>query len=463
MQLCEARQKKSSIPRLVHGERTSIGTDMDNASPINMEQQAGMRLIRGSTFVFMCRVVGAALTFVSQVLLARWMGASELGIYVLAFSWCILLSSFATLGFPVAAIRFVGGGLATNDPGYIRGFVRRGAQIVALAGTLIGAVGITMLWSGWLLDDTPSRYTLTLALLIVPVFAANTFFAGVANGLSQLPLSFVPANVARPLLFLALVIATWFTTDILDANRVMSLQVLAIFVVSVVTIWMVRRTVDGLLDTEPAQYDTRTWARTSAPLLATALFTGYFPEINIILSGAYLPSDQVALFHVSFRLALLVSFALFAVDAVTGPEAARLHMSGDKTALQSVVDRATRLRFGVAVSAVLMFGITGKFLLGLFGEEFVQGYMLLIILAVAQLVQAAVGPVARLMSVSGHQDRCLVVFVVALLVLVALVAVLVPLFGATGAAIAAFIDMTIWALWMRYLVVRHLDIRPRIF
>jgi len=436
---------------------------MNNASPINMEKRASIRLIRGSTFVFMCRIVGAAVTFVSQVLLARWMGASELGIYVLAFSWCILLSSFATLGFPVAAIRFVGGGLATNDPGYIRGFVRRGAQIIALAGTLISAVGIAMLWSGWLVEDTSNRYTLTLALLIVPVFASNTFFAGVANGLSRFPLSFLPANVARPLVFLTLIIVIWFTTDILDANRVMSLQVLAIFAVSGVTIWMVGRTVDDMLDAKPAKYDTRVWARTSVPLLATALFSGYFPEINIILSGAYLPSDQVALFHVSFRLALLVSFALFAVDAVTGPEAARLHMSGDKTALQSVVNRATQLRFGVAVIAVLMFVIVGKFLLGLFGEEFIAGYTLLIILAVAQLVQAAVGPVARLMSVSGHQDRCLVVFVTALLILAALVAVLVPLFGATGAAIAALIDMTIWALWMRFLVVRHLDIRPTIF
>jgi len=428
-----------------------------------MKQHAGIRLIRGSTFVFMCRIVGAALTFVSQVLLARWMGAAELGIYVLAFSWCILLSSCATLGFPVAAIRFVGGGLETNEPGYIRGFVRRGAQIVALSGILISAVGIAMLWSGWLFTEPANRYTLTLALLIVPVFAANTFFSGVANGLSRFPLSFLPANVVRPLLFMSLIVAAWFTTGTLNASRVMSLQALAIIAVSSVAIWMIRRALDNSLDAEPAKYDTRAWARTSAPLLAMTLFSGYFPEINIIVAGAYLPSEQLALFHVSFRLALLVSFALFAVDAVTGPEAARLLLSGDKSALQSFVDRATRLRFTVAVTAVVMFGIAGKYFLGLFGPEFVDGYRLLIILAFAQLVQAAVGPVARLMSVSGHQDRCLVVFVVALLALVLLVATLVPLFGATGAAIAALIDMTIWALWMRYLVVRHLDIRPRIF
>lgn len=428
-----------------------------------MEKHASVRLIRGSTFVFLCRISGAALTFLSQVLLARWMGAAELGIYVLAFSWCILLSSISTLGFPVAAIRFIGSGLAMNDPGYIRGFVRRGAQIVTSAGMLISITSIAILWSGWITENVSVRYTVTLALMAIPIFAAGSFFGGVANGLSRFSLSFLPVNVARPMLFLALLTTVWLATDTLDAQRAMTLQALAILTVSGVAIWLIARTVNDSRKSHVQKYDTKVWARTSLPLLGLALFNGYFPEINIILSGIYLPAEQVALFHVSFRLALLVTFALFAVDAVTGPVAARLHASGNTPALQSEVNRATRLRFCVAIAAVVIFGVAGKFLLGLFGPEFVRGYPLLIILAVGQLVLAAVGPVARLISVSGHQDRCIVVFVVALLALALLFAILVPMFGVTGAAIAALIDMAIWALWMRHLVIRYLNIRPRIF
>lgn len=436
---------------------------MDDASSITVDQRASVRLIRGSAFVFFCRISGAALTFLSQILLARWMGAAELGIYVLAFSWCILLSSIATIGFPVAAIRFVGSGLVKNDAAYIRGFVRRGAQIVTLAGVLISAIGVTVLWSGWLTGNTLDKYTLTLALLVVPLFAASTFFSGVANGLSKFALSFLPVNVARPLLFLTLLTLLWLATDMLDAKRAITLQALAIVVVGSVTIWLTARYINESIDAQTKKYETKMWARTALPLLALTLFSGYFPEINIILAGIYLPAEQVASFHVSFRLAMLVTFALFAVDAVTGPEAARLYASGDKSALQNVVNRATRLRFGVAVAAVAMFAVAGKFLLGLFGAEFVQAYPLLLILAIGQLVQASVGPVARLIGVSGHQDHCVIVFIAALLALVALTAILVPLFGATGAAVAASVDMAIWALWMRYLVVHHLDIRPRIF
>ncbi len=41
--------------------------------------------------VFLIRVASAALAFGSQVLLARWMGSFEFGIYVYVWTWVLLL------------------------------------------------------------------------------------------------------------------------------------------------------------------------------------------------------------------------------------------------------------------------------------------------------------------------------------------------------------------------------------
>ncbi len=71
-------------------------------------------VIRGSAFVFGCRVTGAAFTLLLQVMLARWMGASELGIYVLAFSWCILLATVSHLGFTAASLRVISHAVEMN-------------------------------------------------------------------------------------------------------------------------------------------------------------------------------------------------------------------------------------------------------------------------------------------------------------------------------------------------------------
>jgi len=136
--------------------------------------------------------------------------------------------------------------------------------------------------------------------------------------------------------------------------------------------------------------------------------------------------------------------------------------NGDRAELQKIVNRTTRLKFWGAVVAIMILAVAGRLILGIFGDEFIAGYPVLIVLATAQLAQAAGGTVTRLISMSGHQDKTLYIFGVATLVAFSLVAVLVPRFGVIGAAIAVLIVTVLWVAWMRSLVIRHLSIRPTI-
>jgi len=73
------------------------------------------KLMGRALFMFVCRIIAAITVIVMQVALARWMGAEQLGIYIYAFAWCVLLAAIAGLGLPDAAFRFVGKGLADGD------------------------------------------------------------------------------------------------------------------------------------------------------------------------------------------------------------------------------------------------------------------------------------------------------------------------------------------------------------
>lgn len=417
-----------------------------------------LRLLKGSGFIFACRICGAVLTLGTQVLLARWMGAAELGVYVLAFSWCVLLGTLSTAGFSPAAMRFVNMGLAAGEPGYIRAFIKFGYRVVIAVGGLFTLAGLTGLWLAGQLEQT----ALVTALIIVPVYGVLHYTCAVANGYSRFALGFLPTMVFRPLLFCLLIAAAWLFLPEVSAGLAMGMQAAAVATIAGLTL-LVFRAFLAVQATGPATPARREWTRTALSLLIGALFTGYFPEIIIILAGWWLPSDELAVLHISFRIAMLVSFGLFAIDAFTAPEVTRLHAAGDLPGLQRVVNRATRLRFWAGAVSVMVFVLLGRWLLGLFGPEFVAGYALLLILSAGQFVQGAAGPVVRLMSVSGHQDRCLPVFAVSLVASVALIAVLVPLMGASGAALAASLVMMLWAVWIRQLTVRYLGVRPRMF
>ncbi len=419
-----------------------------------------LQLLRGSGFIFACRISGAALTLLTLLLLARWMGPSELGHYVLAFSWAILLASITTLGFIPAAMRFIAQGLAAGEPGYGRAFASFALVVVSGSSLLLAAVanGLLRLLPA---DFGPPPQLATLALLFMPGLALLHLGGGLANAYGRFAAGFLPSNVLRPLLFTLLVTAAWLLGVPLDARVALRLQAASVFaimlpVVLSLLLLLRRQGRPGGERAEPAR-----WFATAVRLLPAVLFTAYFPEMINILAGHYLPSDALATLHVSFRVAMLISFGLFAVDAFSGPEIARLYAAGERERLRAVVDQATRLRFWAAVLALAGFALLGRWILGWFGAGFVAGYPLLLILGGGQLVQAAVGPVLRLLSISGHETRCLKVFAGALLLAVVLMAWLAPRYGAPGAALAASLDVLFWALGMRWLAARYLDLRPR--
>jgi O-antigen/teichoic acid export membrane protein len=420
------------------------------------------RLVRGSAFVFSSRLIGAILVFLTQVLLARWMGAKELGIYVFAFSVGTLLSIITGLGYPAASLRVIGQNLASNNVKRIKGFVRQGSLFITVSSLLAGLLGIALLllMKEWI----PTAYVIPLiiTMLCVPVFSILRLNLRIAHAMSWFSLAFIPNMLLRPLLFLVLVYAAWRTGASLSANTAMLLQLAALVVITIGQIAILRRMLKPELGDALPEYETRNWMRIAAPLLLVTLFTQFFTEISVALIGTMLPSDAVAVFNASYRTALFIAFGLAAVNAIITPRVSRLYAAGDHDGMQHLIALATQLKFWSSLCAILVLVFFGKNILALFGEEFLTGYGVLLILAASQLVLAAVGPVDVLLSITGHQDYCVRVFALALLATIFLNLVLVPRFGMIGAATAVLLVVLFWAFWLHALVVRHLEIQPSV-
>ncbi|MBT8105316.1 MAG: oligosaccharide flippase family protein [Woeseiaceae bacterium] len=416
-----------------------------------------------SAFVFACRITGAALVLVLQVMLARWMGAAEVGVYVLAFSWCILLAAISTLGLASTSLRIIGQAVSQNNPGVIRGFLRRSMQVVvatSLAVALIGAVAA--LSSGGSLPGGEAAPFLW-SLASVPIVSGINVLCVVAVAFQWFGLAHLPTLVFRPAAILAIIALVWAVTNQLTASTVLLVQFMVLVATLLILVATLTRRLPRQVAAASPVFETRTWMQIALPLLIIELFSNFFPEIMLILLGMHVPSDQVAIFNASYRLAMVVTFGLIAIDAVTSPIAARLYAAREINELQSVVARATRLGFWSSLAAVAGFAILGTSLLGLFGPEFVAGYDAMIILLMAQLLRSAAGPVIPLLSVTGHQQRCLAVFGSALFAVVVLVFILVPTFGIRGGAVAVFLVTLLWTIWLHRLVVAHIGIRPSIF
>src|SRR6188472_2567078 len=83
--------------------------------------------------IFIIRVVSAGLAYLSQILLARWMGGSDYGVYVYVWTWVLLLGSMLDFGISASAQKIIPEYRASGDQALLRGFLTGSRWMTLLA------------------------------------------------------------------------------------------------------------------------------------------------------------------------------------------------------------------------------------------------------------------------------------------------------------------------------------------
>ena len=421
------------------------------------------KLMGRALFMFVCRIVAAITVIVMQVALARWMGAEQLGIYIYCFAWCVLLAAVAGLGLPDAAFRFVGKAMASGNGNLILSYAFFNSRTILLSGVTLAAVAYALVIGIEGLIEPGTRETFLIALVSVPVFALMMWFSTLAQSFYRYRLAVLPMLIFRPVFLLFAVFLLWAAGFSLSAYSVTLVHLFIMLPILLGQFYFVRSALkEQYPSIKATEKQTSTWLRTAIPLLVTAFFIKYFLELNVIMAGIYLPADQIAIFNATFRSAFLIGFGILAMDAITAPRVAELHGSDNLQELQHLVSQSTRIKCLGSLFGMVVLVIFGKLVLGLFGPEFVVGYKALLILAISQIIVACFGAGAQLLTVSGNQDRCLVVFACSAAALFALHALLVPRYGINGVAVAVVLVISIQSFWVNRIVISRLGIYPSI-
>src|SRR5260370_38447331 len=85
-------QPATALPRgMIARLRSMLGRLVGGSSEASVT-----RRLAGTIFII--RVVSAGLAYLSQILLARWMGGSDYGVYVYVWPWVLLLGSMMGFG-----------------------------------------------------------------------------------------------------------------------------------------------------------------------------------------------------------------------------------------------------------------------------------------------------------------------------------------------------------------------------
>ena len=205
---------------------------------------------------------------------------------------------------------------------------------------------------------------------------------------------------------------------------------------------------------KPRSMDTeRDWLHLGGPVFLIAIVQQLTSQGNIILIGNLIGSDAAGQYAAAFRLANFIPFALLAIGAIAAPMIATAYRREDKKELQRIATISARIAFLAGAGLGGVFVLFGKPILLLFGPDFVPAYGALIVLSIANIVNAGTGVAGYYLLMTGHQMQALYFGVFCLLLNVTLALVLIPQMGLLGGATAAAIGLAAFNV-LQYMFVR---------
>jgi O-antigen/teichoic acid export membrane protein len=398
-----------------------------------------VRRLAGAAFLI--RVVSAALTFVSQILLARWMGGYEFGVYIYGWTWVLLIGGMVDLGLGSAAQRFIPQYTEQRNFALLRGFLGGSRWLALLFGSIAGAVGALVVKLLTPHIDAATVVPLYLSCASLPLFGVWSAQSGIARSYNWVNLGLSPVYVQRPILLLALMGLIWalgFPTDAVTATLV---GVVALTSVGLAQIVMLNRKLAGVVENGPRAYAAPTWLAVSAPIFLVEAFYYLLTYSDIIVLKQFRSADDVAIYYAASKTIALVAFIYYSVAQTIAHKFVQYDVSGDRAGLAAFLKQSVRLTFWPSLVVIVGLLALGHPLLRLFGREFTSGYYLMFIIAIGLLARASVGPAERLLNMLGERHICALIYAASFAISLILCVMMIPRFGLAGAAAASSIAL----------------------
>jgi len=450
-----ANTDTDDAPRGLSGK---LDTLRQMVSTILTEDSEEARAKRTGATALAIRVAAAGIAYASHVLMARFLGSFEYGIFAYIWVWATILGPTSTLGFSHSVYRFVPQYGETGDDALARGFIFGGGIFVALTALSIAVIGSLGVY--FFRESIQTYYVMpfVIGMALVAFFAVQDFIEGIARAYSWIATAVAPPFILRQSLIVFGVGLVILTGGPADAISAIVVAIISSAISMIVHILLVRHRLKSVLKPGPRSFDYWVWIKTSIPILSVDLSHVLFAYADIIVLSFYWPPDVIAVYFAATRILQLVHFVRYAATAATAQRFSANSASGNHDKLKSLAQVAVRWTFWASLAGASFVVVTGPQLLGMFGADFGVGYSALVLLAAGVVIQSVAAPGEDLLNMTGHERVSAVISIASVALNFALNLAFVPTYGVMGAASATVLAMAIRTLMLGIAARKQLGI-----
>ncbi len=411
---------------------------------------------RGVVGTILLKVGSGVLAFALFSLAARTMSPDGFGIFATWLSVAQIAAVVGLVGQESLLVRFLNEYQVEARPDLTKGVLLSSFRITSAA-MLIVITGIAVVagtrGDGWLLILAVSAYT-----------AVN---AGVMLG-SQIARSLVSILMGegnREFFWRAIVVLFLLAMLLghrqLDPSELFAVMTVAMSAGLVAQIVSIARVLPDLRNT-PARTETSRWRSSALHFWLASILEAANQYFDVILVYWMLDPATAGVYFAASRLAnifAMLSAALYTFGARRLPS---LYFSRNQREFERTLRLMAEVTALCVVAGLAIIWIGGPYLLNLFGPHFTAQHTVLIVLAIGTAIQAAGGPAAAILQLTGHERIYVPVVAANVALRLAGFLVLIPWLGVLGAAISATVSLALATIALNVLCRRRSGVDPSI-
>ncbi len=400
------------------------------------------KVARGAGISFFGSLFGAGIYGLSHLIIARFLGAELFGIYSLGFAIFGVAEILSRIGLHEGAVRYVALYLGEGDYRRAKGVVFQSITFSFIVGVAIGA--ILFLSSGFIAErifhNISINNVIKLFSLGVPFGASLIVALYVTRGFQKIRYFVGVRNFFNPLVNLSL-IGVFYIAGFKLYGAICAWIISAVLSL-VVTLFLINRELKVAKDVKPL-FETSKLITFSLPLSISDFLFFLIMWTDALMLGYFKTEVEVGIYRVAVQIAFILTIFLRSFVTIFAPVISDLYNRNKRQQLENLFKITAKWISFLTLPACIIVAFLARDIMALFGDKFVLGSYVLVILIVAQLIRCSIGPARHMLIMSGHHKIILFNDIAVAGINVLLNFLLIPQYGMHGAAIATGISIVL--------------------
>jgi O-antigen/teichoic acid export membrane protein len=398
-------------------------------------------LITNGSISYLLTIIGIFFGYITTIYVTNLYGATVYGTLTLVITVVSIFSMIPKFGMDVALVRIIGGCCGKKKEEIF--LVFKVVFVFTLILSILFSI-LLLILSGVISEGIFNKPELNEYLKIASIMIVTTTIVTIVSaslqGLGRVKECIFIQSVLLQLIFLILLLFN-------VSDDIVLLYTYSSIISAILSLYYGIRKFSSLSGGVVKKTVKAIFIKTitiAAPMLYAGSFALLMNWIDILMLGFYRSGAEVGVFSAAQKVAGVISISLVAISSVVAPKFAEFYSKNDMQNLKKVAKQSTTIAFFTSIPIFLTLIVFSNEIMNLFGDGFIIGSTVLIIISTAQFINAICGPVGYLMQMSNNQTTFKNIILLASIVNIFLNYILIPVYGINGAATSTLITMLIW-------------------